>query len=120
MRGENGRRLPAGIKFSRSISRSIPDRRDPEAIKPPSEGSQGNFWGDAMTGLGSATAISASKGTGTSSNADFRLAVTNPTGMPISVSCIVLSGRRFSGRLAARMACAFTTGIRGTAPPPLG
>jgi hypothetical protein len=83
------------------------------------EGSQ-VFWGDTMTGLGRMTEVSANQSTGSSSSADFRLAVANPAGMAISNLCIGYSGRGFSGHFAARMACAFTAGIRGTAPPPLG
>jgi hypothetical protein len=74
--------------------------------------------GGVMTGLGSVTAICANSLSSISSSTDVGLIVTDPNS-PLNSSS-VLSARHFSGRLADHMACTFTTGIRGTAPPPLG
>jgi hypothetical protein len=74
--------------------------------------------GGVMTGLGSVTAICANSLSSISSSTDIGLVVTDPNS-PLNSSS-VLSARHFSGRLADHMACTFTTGIRGTAPPPLG
>ena len=93
--------------------RSIPDQRSGSNQRPPGLKPVRQLGG-IMTGLGSVTANFVPTVSFPSSSVDSS-AVTNPSCQSLSIS----SGVPSSG-LAARLARTFTTGIRGTAPPPLG
>ena len=92
----------------------MPDGREADA-KQTSGRTPAGILGDVMTGTRIVSVISVGTIGLTSSDMDPRLAVARPARNPILVSGIF-----HSVRLAARTVSAFTTGIRGTPPPPLG
>ena len=114
MRGENGRFLPAHRKSSRPISQNHSDCRDSEA-----NGSLDTlasyFWGDNMMELGRVTATSATLVGCESAPAGLCASTANRARVSLPVSCLVTPLH-----LALRMTSTFTTGIWGTAPPPIG